>query len=424
MKTLTITLLMAVISFNMIGQTEKSGMINGPDSVVMGPQYANDIYYSLENGVVTTVSRNNWDIGFHTTVWSATIITNGGAGADLYTYPYADTSGWASVDTTGMAGWPMMYDDENEWENGAFSRNSAGHPDYGWGKYNPVTHDVVGDSLYILKTLDGTYKKIWILRKNSINNKYFIRYADLDGNNEKNIDLEFNPYRHKNFMYYDFALGSLVDREPDTASWDILFTRYMAIQPNGTPYGVIGVQNNFKVYANEFKGVGPDFTDWTNKPFDSTKSAIGWEWKSFDMNSFTWTVADSLAFFVKSRTHDIHKLVFTGFAGTASGRIFFEKYAVSPAVVSEMPSSGVPFRVFPNPVKDRLNILFNQEITGTVKVSLYDMTGRQVYQANREVVDHGLSLMIPTASVQYGMHLLKVTTNQGNQSVKIFIQPN
>ena len=95
----------------------------------MGPSYANDIYYSLENGVVATVSRTNWDIGFHTTVWTASIITNGGAGVNLYTYPNADTTGWNTVDTIGMASWPVLYDSEDNWEDGAFNRNAGGHPD-------------------------------------------------------------------------------------------------------------------------------------------------------------------------------------------------------------------------------------------------------------------------------------------------------
>ena len=130
---------------------------------------------------------------------------------------------------------------------------------------------------------DGTYKKIWTVKKNSANNKYFLRQANLDGSDDHTVELEINPYRNVNFVYYAFSTDSFVEREPDTASWDILFTKYIAIQPNGDPYPVVGVYNNFDVYSNEFYPVAPDFIDYASIPFDSTKSPTGWEWKTFDM---------------------------------------------------------------------------------------------------------------------------------------------
>ncbi len=160
MKTYTLIALILTLSFTVSGQAFKSaGDVAVLDSVVMGPGYANDIYYSFEDGVVASVPRANWDIGFHTTLWTAAIITNGAAGVNLYTYPNSDTTGWSAVDTAGLGFWPILYDSEELWEDGAFTRNATGHPDYGWGKYNPITHDVVGDSIYLLQTLDGTYQK-------------------------------------------------------------------------------------------------------------------------------------------------------------------------------------------------------------------------------------------------------------------------
>jgi len=154
MKILTLISLILTLSISCYSQHGKSGQaVNALDSIVLGPGYANDIYYSFENGVVASVPRTNWDIGFHTTVWTAAIITNGAAGVNLYTYPKADTTGWNTVDTAGISSRTVLYDSEDDWEDGAFNRGAAGHPDYGWGKYNPINHDVVGDSVYILKTI-------------------------------------------------------------------------------------------------------------------------------------------------------------------------------------------------------------------------------------------------------------------------------
>lgn len=422
MKTLTLISLIITLSIAAFSQPGKSGQaVNISDSVVLGPGYANDIYYSFENGVVATVPRTNWDIGFHTTVWTASIITNGAAGVLLYTYPKSDTSGWNTVDTTGITGWNILYDSEDDWEEGAFNRHQSGHPDYGWGKYNPINHDVVGDSLYILKTLDGAYRKIWIIRKNSINNIYSIRNSNLDGSDDKITELDISPYRNINFVHYSFSTAALLAREPDTASWDILFTKYMAIQPDSSLYPVVGVINNFNVYTNEFYPVGPDFNDWTSAPLDSTKSPIGWEWKTFDMNSFSWTVGDSTAFFMHSRNKDIFKLAFTKYEGSSTGKIVFDKTAISPSGIPAVRPGQAEVLVYPNPVRNQLNILLGDEVRGPVQVSLFDMTGKRVFSSEQEASGSTLSLRLPATSVCNGLHLLRVETGNGIYTSKFLV---
>jgi hypothetical protein len=420
MKTLTLLSALMVISLTGYSQSFKTGQaVNSNDSIAMGAGYANDVYYSFEDGVVATPPRTNWDIGFHTTVWTASIITNGAAGVNLYTYPNSDTTGWNSVDTTGLGTWPVLYDSENDWEEGAFNRNQSGHPDYGWGKYNPITHDVVGDSIYILKALDGSFRKLWILRKNSGANKYFVRHANLDGTDDQVDELDINPYQNVNFIYFNISTGSFIEREPDTASWDIQFTKYMAIQPDGTPYPVVGVLDNFKVYANEFYPVGPDFVDWMSMPLDSTKSPVGWEWKTFDMGTFTWTVADSTAFFVQTRKNNIYKLVFTKFEGSTTGKIVFEKSPMSSAGLVER-NINDEVTVFPNPVKDH----FGKKINGNVRVVIYDITGKQVYSSQQVISDNFISVNMPESSLSNGLHLLKAETAEGIFSSKFMVYKN
>lgn len=419
MKTSIITITLLIISLVGLGQSFKNGL--AVDSVAMGPSYANDIYYSFESGVVASPSRTAWDIGFRTTVWTATIITNGAAGVNLYTYPNSDTTGWSSVDTAGISGWTVMYDDENDWENGAFNRNAAGHPDYGWGKYNPINHDVVGDSIYILKTVAGSYFKIWILRKNSVANTYYVRFAGIDGSNQQEITLNNMPYMAKNFIYYNFDNAEVLDREPDTSSWDILFTKYIAIQPNGDPYPVVGVLNNTKVYANEFQGVSPDYIDWMSQPLDSAKSPIGWEWKSFDMNTFSWTVADSTVFFVNTWERNIYKMVFTTFAGSSTGKIVFETTLQSPAGVINPEMKSLSVVVSPNPVSDHFVVNFSNEVNGTAKISIYDMTGKVVMQDDQAIDNNSALVRLHETGLQNGLYVLKISAGGEVYTSKIMI---
>jgi hypothetical protein len=423
MKTYTIIFALIICTLTGFGQSLKNGQdFVALDSLEMGPSYANDVYYSFENGVVASPARATWDIAFRTTVWTASIITNGGSGVNLYTYPNADTAGWNVVDTVGITGWPVLYDDEDDYEYGAFNRNSgAGHPDYGWGKYNPISHDVVGDSIYVLKSLSGLYYKIWILRKNSISNTYYIRYASLDGSVSKEVTLDINPYRAKNFVYFSMGSGELIDREPDTASWDILFTRYMAIQPNGTPYPVVGIYNNTKVYSNVFANVAPDFSDWTSAPLDSTKSPIGWDWKSFNMTTMTWTVADTNTYFVHTWDRDIYKLVFTKFGGSGSGKVVFESELLSPSSVINPAENRNTVGLHPNPAVDQVTLSFSDEINGKAYITVYDMTGKVVFEAEREVENHSALIRLNEAGLQNGLYVLKVSAGGVSYSSKFMI---
>jgi hypothetical protein len=395
------------------------------DSIEMGDGYANDVYYSFENGEVLSTPRVSWDIAFHTPIFSATILTNDGGGVELYTYPDADTSGWNNLDTNGMAGWKIIYNSDTVWEDGAFNRNTTGHPDYGWGRYNPINHDVVGDSIYVLKGIDGQYRKVWIERKNSIGNTYYLRYANLDGTNEQKDTLNINPYTSKNFVYYTFSDGELIDREPDTASWDILFTQYQAVYPTGDIVKVTGVLNNMKVYSNRFHPVGLDYIDWLAEPLDTARAPIGWDWKTFNFQTFTYDAVDSLVYFVQTWDRSVYKLYFTAFySGMAGGKAVFMKELISPASIEEiLPAEGI-MTISPNPARDHFRIQFEEDIDERVSYLLVDLSGRQLLNGETYVSGRQLELSLPEGPVTSGMHILFVQIGNKAFTSKLIVNNN
>ena len=68
---------------------------------------------------------------------------------------------------------------------------------------------MVGDSVYILKLADGTYKKFQVIKKASIQNTYYFKYADLDGTNEVNEVVDCSSYNDKNFVYYSLTTAEV-----------------------------------------------------------------------------------------------------------------------------------------------------------------------------------------------------------------------
>lgn len=296
------------------------------ETVSMGANYADDVFYSLSDGIVATEARDNWDIAFGTEARSSSIITNAAGGVELYVYPTDGTWTWGDpVDTTGISGWNPLWNSQETWEDGAFSRNATGHPNYGWGEYDAVTHDVIGVTLYVIKLSDGSYKQIFIDQKHSVDNIYDFRFANLDGTGEQLVHLDLSMYTDKNFLYYSLVNNQEVDREPLSSSWDLLFTRYYS---EDIYYFVTGVLSNINTQVAEVTGVDPESAVFNEGDLSDNISTIGYDWKSFDMSTFSYNVVDSLTYFVKTPAEKVYKVVFTGFEGSSTGNITLEKTEV------------------------------------------------------------------------------------------------
>src|ERR1043165_9800870 len=134
------------------------------DTVSVGATYANQVWYSLQNDDQGTAPKNNWDLAFDASGFGSTILINSITGTTLWNYPKADTAGWTTVDTTGVSTRQARYDSDKSWADGAMGRyaDPANANDLDWGVYNLTTHVVTGDSLYIIKLSDGSYRKLCI----------------------------------------------------------------------------------------------------------------------------------------------------------------------------------------------------------------------------------------------------------------------
>ena len=312
------------------------------ETLTMGAGYANEIYYSLDNGTLKTDARSSWDIALHTNLFSSTIITNDGAGVQLYAYKkLVDSTAWnTAVDTTGLSHGNILYNSDTTWTFGAFERTAQGFPDYGWGTYNTNNHDIIGTELFIIKLANNQAKKILITRKYATLNKYRIWFANIDGSGEQKLTLDCSPYTTKNFVYFSFTNNALVDLEPAGDQWDFLVTKYIQMVPYGPgviiPYPVVGVLTNsmrLSIMGNiSYTGVttarvahvGVGTTDFSKASFLTNISAIGYDWKAYNQTTNTYTVQDSLVYFIKRPNQSVYKIVFTGF-DSANGVVRFNK---------------------------------------------------------------------------------------------------
>lgn len=388
------------------------------DTITMGSGYANDVYYNLETGVELTVARALWDLAFSTKVFSASILINDGTAGELYTWGGGDTSGWANVDTVGMSAWGPLYNDPDDWEMGAFTRNENGHPDYGWGVYNSFTHEVMGDSIYLLKRDDGSVYKLWIKKKtyNAGKPVWIFRSALIDGTNDHTDTVDCTPYMDKNFIYYSLGTAAVIDREPASADWDLLFTKYMAMHPTGAPVVVTGALSNYDLGIAEVNGVSQLlYNDFKSHPYDSSRSVVGYDWKYFDLGTFSYTVDDSTVFFIKTGPEDIWKIYFESFAGTMTGKMTLRKFKMSTAGLDDFLAREQGIYAYPNPASQYTTVVTNLAVGEAAVLRLLDLQGRVIAEQNVAGSPEAEETRISLEGLKEGIYL--VSLEQGHRRV-------
>ncbi len=410
-------IIILLFSISLINQQLKAQVY---DVLSMGSGYALDEYYSLENGTVKTIIRTDWDIAFFTDASSSGISINGGAGVVLYTYPHNDTTTWANIDTTGMSmTWPEMVNSEKSWEEGAFAQNATGNPDdYGWGVYDPITQNIIGDSIFIIKLVNETYMKLWIVKKQPTANIYTFRFANLNGSGEQTIDLDCSSYVDKNFIYYSLENNTLLDRDPPSDSWDLLFTKYNATQPIGVFFVVTGILTNKGIGTIRMADVDPTIESWGTLTFEDSLSNIGFNWKYFDLGMMQYFIVDSLVYFVQNYSGDVYKLVFDGFDGMSTGNAYITKKFIVNTGYEDLNRLN-EIDVFPNPANDNLFIDINISNDKNTWVKVIDMLGQVVYSA--ELNNSNYLYKISTRKWNNGLYIVSIQNTDQIITKKVLV---
>ena len=386
------------------------------DSIEMLPGYTNESYYSLSNDEQLNVVNTDWDIAFDLGGFGSSIRTNEHIGTEVYVY--TNGTDWSTVDTTGMQ-WNSMHNSETRWSFGSFDQsiNGSNPFDIGWGVYNPVTHAISGDSIHIVKLSSGDYKKVMI--ESLTSGVYTFKHADLNGSNEVSASITKSDYTDKNFVYYSIVNDLTIDREPANDSWDIVFTKYSALLPQGANYGVTGILANKGVHVREANGVSPATAVYTDYAVDSVINVIGWDWKSFNMTSFSYDIAPDLSYFVEDQTGNIWHLLFTKFEGGSTGKVVFAKEQISSASIDDL-KDLTAFGMYPNPANEQTTVVFNSTAE-SVQISIVDLSGKQVFQ--KELTEKGLvTCLISTSDYRAGSYFVQLITASGITTKKLIIQ--
>jgi len=356
------------------------------DSTSMQQFYTNQVFYSLNNGEVANIDNTDWNIAFSLSgngALGSSILLNE-ANSTLWQAPN-DTTAWATLDSTGHANWSQLLNSDSEWKNGAFNtyRGGVSFFDLGWGSLDPANNYwTLGDSLYIIKLGDNSYKKLWI--KSLKSGVWNFTYANMDGSNENSMTITKTDYTNKNFIYVSLENGTILDREPDNTTWDIMWAKHTDfVNPPGMYIGVTSVFNNVGLWTARSDEADLSAALSATTPQTAyTQDAIniGRTWKRRVQGQ--WVVNDSIAYFAWNKdSTDLFRIVFTDFGGISDGKSYFNIEKLGTVGV-ENSNVDVQFSLFPNPSTNQVTVKIDNANNNQLVFNVFTVNGKLVSQSN------------------------------------------
>lgn len=376
-----------------------------------------DVFYSLENGVVSTAPAENWDLAFTTRLIDASVLVNDVKGVHAYVVS-ENIADWNKIDTSGKL-INRLFNNDSSWAIGALANMNVRHPDYGWGTYNQATRNLNGSRIFVLKLKDETYRK-FMIEAMATNGNWTFKIAELDGSNERSKTVNKNDYAGKNFLYYDINADQFIDREPASESWDLLFSKYMSpinTGPGGVVhYPVTGALLNANAQNAERVGVEVENDDTSQLNWNSNFSTIGGDWKSFNRTTFQYEFADSLVYFVRTVNGDVYKLYFTDYVGGPMGKFEFYKKKMTGIASVNADHAVNLFGFYPSPANSHINI----ESSENGMLTIYNSQAQLVF---RKAVKRGERQQIAVESWARGLYFIELQTHLATSTQRLLITP-
>ena len=412
------------------------------DSVTMGPGYANNIFYALGNGVQKTSPAHNWHLAFSMNgLDSASIFANQtGSSTTFFTRVYdvnRPISDWANVSYSDTLTGDLLYNGADGWYQGALNAISNPSPvDFGWGTYNTTSHLFTGTRLFMMEA-GGNFYKMAIDSMNPFTYDWHFRIEPMSPSLPPYPTYTIsksNGYANRMFAYFNIDSGAAYDREPDVSTWDFQFVGYPTFIPAGPQSAwraVQGVLTNRGIPAAKAHQIHVDtammeyqswtaswMTNWESNPY----TTIGYDWKTFDLGTFSYIVPDSISYFIAAQDNNIYQLQFLEFGGGQNGNIKFRyrNLGASPLDIKDKEVFGEA-TLYPNPSYNHSRLMFNAAENTNARLTITAMNGQVVLKSN-EKVQAGLNVFeINTANMPVGNYVVSIQSDRGFMSKKMTV---
>ncbi|TXH57106.1 MAG: T9SS type A sorting domain-containing protein [Bacteroidia bacterium] len=379
------------------------------DSVSLGVNKDKVVYYSLKNGVVSSIPNDDWHLAFSSqpalfpsnTLQSATVRINEAYGVKVYKVPNKVIADFATVDTSGWNSWNQIHDSDTLLWMGAFNRNVdlTDVYNYGWGGYNFGAHSVLGDSLFLIQMPNGTLKKFAII-KNEWDTAFVVKFSNIDNSSTNTVTIPKKPYKTKNFVYYDLNTATILDREPASSTWDIQYCVYTDANGSRKIGALINkscsAENNWATTCNQ------------NQKYDVRYNSMG----EFGMGN------DTLAEIITDQNIHIqtpngnYNMSF-GPNNPSTNTFVFTTVACANATGIEA-NSTLNATLFPNPTSGLIQL--EVEAFSGKSIAISDIAGKTLFQ---QALNNNTTT-IDCNTFAEGIYLLRIA-GEGKSEVKRFV---
>jgi len=299
MKVLRIIISLVVLISCDIGEIPLDPIITESEicTIPMGSNYMTQIYYSLENNqIVSQNNRTDWDIAFESKQDSNYIYLNSSKFAQA----------WLISDTP--------FDDPINLEQALWQWDQPCLINNG----TAINISTQEDVYYVIdlgldENLEGSgFIKFKVI--NSDSDGYTFRYSSID--NSIDTTLSANKNESYNKIYFSFINNSIVNIEPQSTNWNLLFSSYTHIFSKNTPYLVTGVLINSQLVSvacdtsSLFDEISINSVQ--SLSYSNCEDIIGYNWKTFDFESNSYTINQTKIYIVKN-DDQYYKLRFLDF---------------------------------------------------------------------------------------------------------------
>lgn len=275
--------------------------------VDMGSDYHNQIFVSLDKGVVLQNEVADWDIAFSNKTDTPEVWLNGHSAS--YAYPTEETEFDAILSLPAITGKDQLLDDPS----GLPGSSALG---------DLLNNNRVG-KVIIIKTNAKNYK----LKIDSISsNTYTIESGTIDALAPTITTLTIDT--NYNFSYFSFTEG-VKQMEPPKADWDMVFTHYQHLYKHynadgsDLPYSVTGVLlNPYHTFAavdssGKFDFNSLDVEAASQMKFIPNRDVIGFDWKTVTLvgggTSATYAMTPNRLYALTDQQGRIWKLHFVSY---------------------------------------------------------------------------------------------------------------
>jgi hypothetical protein len=304
-----------------------------------GPNQENQVYVDLSSGIMTSVPRVSWDLGFHSGSEFRVVLNN----TVKMSVKELETT---NIDEVQVADLSMIIG------QGSGSANQVDAPQ---GLITGTAIKAISDNndnnkVYLLNlgsnpltvapavgtegTASGTdrgWKKIRILKSG---NGYKIQYADLNATTHQEVIITKNS--DYNFTFFSFTTNATLLVEPQKNQWDINFTTFTNIINMGTvaPYHfadfvLTNLKGNAKAYqvmTSEFAFDAFTLSNINAAKFTDDQRNIGSTWRGTSViggNGIPvsqFVLRTDRFYIIKDAGGNMYKLKFTGGSNEAGER--------------------------------------------------------------------------------------------------------